>query len=170
MTRHSVDPVSRVRALDVDIAAHKAHHGQMLDLQEKIGRQLAALDDKAAQAQLTRSEQDSQSDLRRSLVQLERGIHRAEGVIPALVPFVGKLGISDTEKKLDALRREHAEWAAKIGRDPDERTPYRYTGPPRKHSVDGRYVECGEVVLLTSSQFEHLRDRFTPIAEDPSPA
>jgi hypothetical protein len=83
-----------------------------------------------------------------------------------LTPFLGKPGLAETARRIEANERLLAEAEAVLARWPTETTthPFRYTGPPRcAYRPDGGYVQPGEVVLLNENAAYAMRDRFEPV-------
>lgn len=99
----------------------------------------------------------------------EIGLEKQNGVafVPfdLMAPMVGKPGFEETDDRIEALEAECTELRKWVKRwpTPDTTHEYRYTGRPDKTSIDGRYVEPGDIVPLTETRALALADRFEPV-------
>ena len=93
---------------------------------------------------------------------LARGVTWRDGVIPELVPFVDKAGLTEARATVARLRDERTEWGARVA-NWDLVGTYRLR-PGKRHNQNGLRVFPGETVQLTGSQFYAFRDKFEPVA------
>ena len=124
----------------------------------------------ATDAPLSRAKVQEMEDVKADYESLRDGFtHEMGAKDPRVAARTGKPGLNTLnylvvrlEDKLKKVEEREAFWPT-----PETRHPYRYVGKKYKHRQDERYLEPGEVVLLSETQASAWRDRFVLVVEQP---
>lgn len=109
--------------------------------------------------------------LTRALKNVEHGLTYDTFSNTPIIPFdfmnvmVKRPGLIETDLRIAQLEADCKQWRAHERRwpTPDTTRDYRYIGKPDRHTVDGRFLDKGEVVPLTETQAVAFADRFEPV-------
>lgn len=143
------------------VAALKQWRTTLVSIQSELQRMLDMLPRRR-----DRFQHNQADELTRALKYVEIGLAKQNGVafepFPIMRPMIDKPGLEETNLRIEILEEECADLRDHIKLWPSvsATNKFRYVGKPDKHTVDGRFVEPGEIVELSESAAQAFRDRF----------
>jgi hypothetical protein len=140
-------------------------------LHAALTSELATLEALGQQVRLNREQQAEEKRLRNTLYQVEKGVDPDDGAderVDALLRTPEALRLRTRARMLlgiAPLQRHRERLAVQAQQEADRAAivwprKYRFTAKFGKHQQDGRYLQPGDVVMLTESQATAWADRF----------
>lgn len=144
------------------LAAAKTWRSTLISVRDELQRKLDLL----PRFGRTRFDHRDADFLTKALQLVNVGLTSNEGEpFPIMAPLVNRPGLVKTDETITRLEKECASLRdyVKWWPTPDTKNEFKYTGRPGKCTIGGRYLEKGDVVALSETQFEAMHDRFEPI-------
>lgn len=143
------------------LAALKQWRTTLVSIQSELQRMLDMLPRRR-----DRFQHNQADELTRALRYVEIGLAKQNGVafepFPIMKPMVGKPGLEETNLRIEILEDECADLRdyVKLWPNASATNQFRYIGRPEKTTIEGRWLEPGDVVTLNETQAHAMRDRF----------